>query len=228
MSSRPNPHISYNLTLRPHHKVIAELIDGHTNNDSAVLDIGCGMGHMAGLVKLTKPSLNLSVADIDKTVLEATENKVEVVEAIQIDSVESLFELGKKYDVIILSHVLEHTLRPVDIIRGIMENLLREDGYLILAVPNLGRLEISLYHLFKRNYVNKGHVYGWDRPHWMNFLENILGLDVIKYQPDYFPFPKLKNMKVAIPVLVKLGKWFPWYSYSNIALVKKTSSKITS
>lgn len=226
MSKRPNPHISYNLTLRPHHKAIAALVSEYSKEDASVLDIGCGMGHLAQLVKATKPSLNLTIADIDMIVLEAAQNKVSVDDAIKLESVETLFDLGKKYDVIIMSHVLEHTLRPVDIICGIMEHILNENGHLILAVPNLGRLENSLFHLFRHHYVNKGHVYGWDRSHWMNFLENIMGLDVVKYKPDYFPFPKLKKIKLFMPFLLYLGKLFPWYSYSNIAVIKSSQCTV--
>ena len=226
MSSRPNPHISYDLAIRPHHKVIADLVNEFSTDNASVLDIGCGMGHMDELIKTIKPTLNLTIADIDKVVLETTISKVSVVDAIEILDVETLFKLGIKYDIVIMSHVLEHTYRPVDIIRGIMDNVLNENGYLILAVPNLGRLEIALFHLFRRHYVNKGHVYGWDRSHWINLLENILGLNVVRYQPDYFSIPKLKRFKIFMPVLVLMAKLFPWYSYSNISVIKWSKCKI--
>lgn len=226
MENRINPHISYDLDVRPHHKAIANLANEYSQKGSSLLDIGCGMGHMAQLISEIAPTLKITIADIDKTVLEATNEKLEVEEAIEIEGVETLFGLGKRYDIIIMSHVLEHTLQPADIIRGVVDKLLSKNGHLILAVPNVGRLEIGIFHFMKRNYVNKGHVYGWDRPHWMNFLENILGLDVVKYEPDYFPIPKLKKIKILMPMLVQLARVFPWQSYSNIAVIKQSNGRI--
>jgi hypothetical protein len=78
-------------------------------------------------------------------------------------------------------------------------------------------------NLRRRHYVNRGHAYAWDRSHWMNFLEEILGLEVVRYAEDEVKvfsdrlsqrFAPLKSFEIG------LARWAPWWSFSNIAVVR--------
>jgi len=53
-----------------------------------------------------------------------------------INSVFEKLKLEKRYDNIIMTHVLEHLDKPVEILRKINNEWLSENGYLFLVVPN--------------------------------------------------------------------------------------------
>jgi hypothetical protein len=76
----------------------------------------------------------------------------------------------------------------------------------------------------RRDYVNRGHAYSWDRSHWMNFLERILGLDVVEYVPDYVPVvPERVRSRWPGPIGRVEGaaaRAVPWWTFSNIAVVR--------
>lgn len=219
-TNRPNVHIAYEQAPQLYHSRVAQLVVKHTGNSPNVLDIGCGVGHTLSEIKKRKPRCRLVAADIDDTVLAITQEHAQVDETIQIGSVEDLFDGDRRYDAIIFSHVLEHTQRPVEIVRGLTE-MLSVDGVLVLAVPNPVRLDVIVGNVVRRHYVNRGHVFTWDRSHWMNFLDNIVGARVLEYSQDFFPIPFLQRATVLRPIQVRLASVFPWFAFSNIAVVSR-------
>ena len=131
-------------------------------------------------------------------------------------------ELGGEYDTCVMAHSLEHMLSPAAAVREVLAHL-KARGHLILAVPNPVRPTVFFGNVRRRHYVNPGHVYAWDRSHWINFLERILGLEVLEYASDEVKIfswrllhvaPFLKHLEIA------LSRWVPWWSFSNIAVVR--------
>jgi hypothetical protein len=97
-------------------------------------------------------------------------------------------------------------------------------GHLLLAVPNPVRPTVFFGNIRKKHYVNPGHVYSWDRSHWMNLLERVLGLDVVEYASDevkLFSWRMLRAVPRLKTVEIALSRWVPWWSFSNIAVVRK-------
>jgi len=134
--------------------------------------------------------------------------------------------LPRDFDLVVMSHVLEHMLDPVAALQSALE-VLRPGGHLLLAVPNPVRPSVFLASLLRREYVNRGHVVAWDRAHWINFLERILALEVVRYASDSVPvFPE--RWKRRIGLLGRCEEWlvgpFPWLSFSNIAVVRKAAA----
>lgn len=222
--SRPNVHIAYDQRFEPYHAKVATLACERTRNGGSLLDIGCGNGYTLQMIHRLNPSLKLTAADIDATCLATTGNRVELERSIQISETEELFELGQSFDTIVMSHVLEHTLRPLEVIRGIAA-MLRPGGVAVVAVPNPVRMRVVLSNIRRKHYVNRGHAYAWDRSHWMNFLENIAGLDVECYAHDYFPLhPRLHRISFGRSIETKLGDVFPWLCFSNIAVIRSKAT----
>lgn len=103
-----------------------------------VLELGCGDGEMTQL--LAKDFSNLTVVDGSSIMLKECRERLKNFE--HIEFIEAYFEdynTVKKYDGIIMSHVLEHLDEPVKVLKHI-KNFLNDKGVLIIAVPNADSL----------------------------------------------------------------------------------------
>lgn len=224
MTAERSPHILYrDKPYARYHHVVSGLAVELTPPGGGVLDLGCGLGHILDLIRRANPGLQLTGADPDPVCLEAVANRVPGVKTLQISEREvEPDKLGRDYDTCVMSHSLEHTLSPAESIRRVLQ-VLRPGGHLVLAVPNPVRPQVFFGNIRKRHYVNRGHAYAWDRSHWMNFLEEILGLEVVCYAEDEVKifsdrisqrFGPIKSFEIA------LARWLPWWSFSNIAVVR--------
>ena len=220
-----NVRIPYNQELMPYHEEVARLVCENTPNKGIVLDVGCGVGHTLIECQRRNPSLKLVAADIDPACLAITQKRVELHQALQVTpTLDELLSMDLKVDTVIMSHVLEHMHRPLDTLLGIM-GLCRPDGIAVLAVPNPVRLQVFVGNIFRWHYVNRGHVYAWDRSHWMNFLENIANLNVVCYSQDFFPLPLRARFGVIRLLERRLASVLPWLAFSNIAVVRKQGGR---
>ena len=217
-------HIPYDLPLRPYHKIMARLVQKYAPRDGRILDVGCGVGNMLELVRAGGEQYICVGADIDQHCLDLAQARVRMDRAIRIDDVLDLAEpsiAAGTYDVVVLSHVLEHVMRPYDTVKALMD-LLNPGGHLILAVPNPVRPDVMFYNMFRRfDKINKGHVQTWDRATWRNFLESILGLNVVDYPMDFIRVPGLDKFQCVHPILHVGAVIFPGFARSCMAVVKK-------
>jgi 2-polyprenyl-3-methyl-5-hydroxy-6-metoxy-1,4-benzoquinol methylase len=221
-ATRPSVHLSYEQGRQVYDQVVARLVAKYTAH-GRVLDIGCGLGHALRCIREQAPALELWGADIDEVCLAATRARVEGVGTVRLPR--NGFDaatFGSQFDTCVLSHVLEHTLRPLDVL-GELCTITRPGGHIILVTPNPVRPEIIVSSLLKRHYVNRGHVYAWDRSHWINFLENIARLHVVEYATDEVRLVPGRLKRLAPPVErlnILAARLLPWWSFSNIAVVR--------
>jgi 2-polyprenyl-3-methyl-5-hydroxy-6-metoxy-1,4-benzoquinol methylase len=223
MTAHRSVHIPYNMKLRPYHKVVAEKAIKLLPHNGNLIEIGCGVGITLELIKKHRPDVHIVAADIDSNCLQITGERVPDAKQVTITEDRPFTELGNGYDLIIASHVVEHLKNPYESIKQFME-MLKPGGHLIVAVPNPVRPNIFFGNILKKDYVNRGHVYAWDRSHWINFLERILHLNVIEYPVDFipvFPFSKFTGKPWARNLQMAFAKAIPWWSFSNIAVVRK-------
>ena len=223
VDSKKSVHLDYDMGLRPYHIVMTNMVKKYAKSNSKILDVGCGVGNMLENIYKNDNTHDLYGSDIDPICLNITQDRIAHVKAIKINDVIDLFDksvLNEKFDIITMSHVLEHVTRPYDTVNGLMD-MLNPGGHLILAVPNPVRLDVFLFSLFRRYTVNKGHVQTWDRAHWRNFLEVILDLNVIEYPTDFIRIPKIDQLKITQPLLMGLAKIFPGWARSCMAVIQK-------
>lgn len=114
-------------------------------NHVSVLDIGCGSGWAVTRnvvfdrvsilgIDMYQPNIDYANAHF------ASENV-----RFECRKAESLAHLGNKYDVILLSDILEHVNDPEEIL-GVANRLLADDGVLLASIPNgFGPFEIESY-----------------------------------------------------------------------------------
>lgn len=213
-------HVNYARQRRPYDDRIAQLVADLTPRDGRVLDLGCGVGHCLAAIRERRQDLRLVAADRDSLCLQRVRERRVADEIREYGVVEDLRDLEGVFAGVILSHVLEHTLSPSQILHEAMA-LLRPGGHLYAAVPNPVRPQMLLADLLRRKRVRTGHVYSWDRSHWMNFLEVILGLRVILHTQDYVPIPFTGHSRPIRALERGLSSLFPWFSFSHISVIAK-------
>ncbi|WP_298883044.1 class I SAM-dependent methyltransferase [uncultured Polaribacter sp.] len=112
------------------------LINSFKTSSKSILDIGAGTGDF------------LKVCKDNGWTTEGTEPSIDAVNIAAQKGVflkQSLDEIeNKKYDVITLWHVLEHVEMFSDYVTK-LKNLLKEDGKLIIAVPNFKSYDANFY-----------------------------------------------------------------------------------
>lgn len=114
----------------------APLIDLLGLTSGRVLDVGCGAGDNARLLRRRSPQLEIHGV---------THSEAEARIALTSMSSCSVFDVEKEipsdlasmtFDAIVFSHVLEHMRHPAEVLRK-FSSLLRRQGVVLIAVPNV-------------------------------------------------------------------------------------------
>jgi ubiquinone/menaquinone biosynthesis C-methylase UbiE len=101
----------------------------------SVLDVGCAMGVMTAW--LAEVAASVDMLDGSEAYIEAARNEAALARP-HVRFFCSLFEEfvpDRSYEVVSCSHVLEHVIDPVDLLRR-MKSWLAPDGVVIACVPN--------------------------------------------------------------------------------------------
>ena len=120
------------LRNRHHYNFISSNIDLDKVKD--ILEIGSGSGSFIRYFRKKIKNAEITIIEPGSEYIpELTKIRNTVV---YNDYVENI-NLSKNYDLIILSHVLEHVENPVNLIKYLHQNLLREGGHLYIDVPSI-------------------------------------------------------------------------------------------
>ena len=125
------------------------------NDGSKILDLGCNDGFFANVIKNQNPSCKVYGADINECALNLAKKRYPEIKFYKIGAD---FYKKKKFNVIIVSHVLEHIRDRKNFLRNI-SNILTKRGKLLLAVPQeriRGDMTILqwLYNLLRGSFEN--------------------------------------------------------------------------
>jgi 2-polyprenyl-3-methyl-5-hydroxy-6-metoxy-1,4-benzoquinol methylase len=111
-----------------------------------ILDVGSGQGYLIDVLKEKFPSMNAFAVEIDSKMHEILNDKCEMV----FSSWKEITNL--KFNVIILSHILEHMTDPIEFALG-LKSMLKKNGYFFIDIPNSDDLHVTQLesHLFVFN-----------------------------------------------------------------------------
>ena len=119
-----------------------KLINSFSSEDKKLLDVGCGTGDFLQIAQQNNWTVSgIEPNDDARQIANSKTNK-------SVYNIEKLLEFPKQgFDVITLWHVLEH-LPNLDEQVSILKSLLKENGRLIIAVPNYKSYDAKYYKNF--------------------------------------------------------------------------------
>lgn len=176
---------------------------------SSVLDVAVGNSYLPVALKEQK-GCAVKVYDLAEKVID--EYKKYGIEAEPKSIYDTIKETGKKYDVIVMSEILEHLPKPEDIVRKISDRA----KYLIISVPNSAFYRFRLRLLFGRFLKQwvmhpSEHLRFWSHIDFLDWL-SALGFEVVKTEAS-------NGLDVGP---LKLFKYFPnLFGHQMCYLVKK-------
>ncbi len=180
-----------------------------------ILDIGCASGYIGAFLK----KQGNYVVGIDITTKDISSAKKVLNEAYVFD-IESgdLSILGKNYDLIIMTEVIEHLFEPDLAIKRFFP-LLKPHGRILISTPNILQIYNRIKMLFgifeykEETVINKSHIHFFTRPTFLKLISD-LNLKIIIEEnvilPETFSFilkffPNLFSHQVII-LVEKKGK----------------------
>ncbi|MBI4765600.1 MAG: methyltransferase domain-containing protein [Deltaproteobacteria bacterium] len=114
----------------------AQFLKSHVNlTEKSLLEIGCSYG--AGLTSLKETGAELTGYDYDERCL--TYGRTFTGLDLRPGGIKEAISDRNQYDVVVLRHVLEHFLNPLEECL-VLESLLKEDGVLFVEVPGIFNL----------------------------------------------------------------------------------------
>jgi len=99
---------------------------------NSVVDIGCGSGLLVD--QLARIGYQATGSDWSESVVEFARKHYQG--EYLLANVEQGLDIGRKFDCIVASHILEHLENPHEFLQSV-KRIMEPDGYLVIAVPNL-------------------------------------------------------------------------------------------
>jgi SAM-dependent methyltransferase len=138
------------------------------NREICLLEVGSGSGAFLNAVN---PYVGKAIGiepDIDSRKWIEREFHLQV-----LAQMDDALATGKRFDIVVLFHVLEHVIDPVKFLHDLSQLLLL-NGKLIIEVPNVDDILLSVYEIpaYQRFYYQKAHLYYFSKATLTQTLED--------------------------------------------------------
>jgi 2-polyprenyl-3-methyl-5-hydroxy-6-metoxy-1,4-benzoquinol methylase len=139
-ASRLVPEVKYwsDVDASPTHRAQLSLIP----NGSRVLEVGCAGGHVTKALR--GRGCRVTAVERDAGFAKAARGYADAMIEADVET-PAFFEAlrDETFDVVLLGDVLEHLVRPVDLLRGLKEHL-RPSGWIVTSIPNIAHASVRL------------------------------------------------------------------------------------
>jgi len=190
-----------------------------------ILDLGCGKGEFLSNFKM-KGWVPFGV-DVSEVACELAREKVG--KNIYNCQLKECFFPSDYFDVIVLSHVLEHLLNPIDDLVEI-RRILKLNGILMLSVPDIGSLQ---FRVSSQSWIHLDiprHLYHYSFSS-IKFLLERSNFEIVRLTHPFFDFPldfykSLKQLNGSfryIWLLATVYKIFPQFRGTMEIIAQKTN-----
>lgn len=144
-----------------------------------LLDIGSGVGSFAAT--MNQHGWNVTGLEPDAGAREVAKKTYHI----DLENIDKLFQLpANSFDAITLWHVLEH-VHDLQAYIAQLKNLLKENGRLLIAVPNYTAKDAGIYKDYWAAYDVPRHLYHFS-PQSIKALVERHGMSVKKYKPMWY------------------------------------------
>jgi SAM-dependent methyltransferase len=201
-----------------------DLIELVPKGDHNILEIGCGNGTTLKVLKEIGKAKKIYGIEInEKLSIQLSQNLDEFIIG-DIESMDAPFE-EKYFDYILFGDVLEHLIFPENILRE-YNRLLKDDGFMIVSVPNIRhfRILINLILYDKFEYVDAGIL---DKSHLRFFTKREIkrmfekeNLEITYIEPN--PCQLIKDIDDKF---FKVFRLLPGNSYFTVQYIIKARKK---
>ncbi len=162
-----------------------------------LLDIGCGSGMF--LKKMSAQGWKCSGIDISS--LAVDQSRKNIPSASLFQSALADFSTEQRFDMIVMSQVLEHLPDPVESLQKCF-NLLLPGGKIFIGIPNIGSFEAKV---FGKNWM------GLEIPrHMVHFSEVVIrqqlamcGFDIVNIRPAMFASSLSESLILLLPKRIR-------------------------
>lgn len=132
-----------------------------------------------------------------------------------IDLKENFLESKSRYDIIILSHVIEHFREPKEILIKI-KSMLKENGFIYIEVPNSPMPNECSYNMLMR-YLNTEHIVNFNMDNLIKFAESA-DLKIVRSEYNNYNI-SIDNENLRISLLEgSLPNFSNYFAFSLFAL----------
>lgn len=108
-------------------------------NVRRILDVGCGGGDNARHIRAAHPGVEIVGLTHSLDEVEIACSHMDAIHVIDLDhglTDGALNEWGEPFDLLLFSHVLEHTIDPLAVLKRCLTRL-QPGGHVVIAVPNV-------------------------------------------------------------------------------------------
>ena len=183
-------------TLDKIKSLLAELIYSPIPNDNRgkILDIGCGSG--TGLYNLKKFGWDVYGLDISQKAVDFAKKKLGL-KNIQQGFIEDKTYPEEYFDVIIMSHIIEHLADPKKTLIQV-KKILKKDGTLIITTPDFSSPFRSIFGPFWFPLESPRHLYLFTPKTINTLLKKIGGFKIIKIKHDVSAYHLAKSLSYTM------------------------------
>lgn len=188
-----------------------------------VLDVGCSSGYLD--MRLKEMGCEITGIEINEEEARSARKYCRDVIVGDIESIDIDFP-QKHFDVIVFADILEHLKDPIKALKKI-RRFLKDDGFVIISVPNIANWSVRLKLLFgKFEYKEKGIM---DKTHTHFFTLKSLKGDVkeggfaLEKLEAISPMPFTKSHRMQRLSHVLGNTWKGPFAYQFVVKIKKTS-----
>jgi 2-polyprenyl-3-methyl-5-hydroxy-6-metoxy-1,4-benzoquinol methylase len=187
----------------------------------SAVEIGCGSGANLIEVKKINPDCFTLGIDLRLDLIEKLQANESVDQFFLGNAFEVIPKLEKKFELIILSHVLEHFSNPEILIKECL-SLATKDTIFLIALPNIRHLSVLMPLIFLDEFeyktsgiLDNTHLRFFTKKSAIAFIEES-GLEIIQYVPE------INNGKSGFLNLItfRLISGFCAHAYNFICKVK--------